>query len=200
MGFTWGSVTISNALIIYIVLSVCQGLYIAKYMYMQNKPVSAMITVVLLILVFYFFGKRWFQYGQLKGSKAWVIANAVAQSGSSPSTKSFSSTGLGAQGQSGSPACAAAAASTPPSTIWPPIVNHCPDFMVLQQDGSCADTAKLYGTTAIGQTVVPAYKGQKDMCSSVSTDPTKNQYLRWEGVVQAEGSCSPGNIGKSPSA
>ena len=197
MAFTWGSTSLSYAFIIYIVLSICQGLYIAKYMYMQNKPVSAMIAIVLLILVFYFFGKRWFQYGQLKGSKAWVVANAVAQSGST-SVAPLASTGLGAQSQSSSTACGTKA-STFPTTIWPPIVNHCPDFMILQQNGSCADTAKLYGTTAIGQTVVPAYSGKRDMCSSVTGDSAKNQYLRWEGVVQAEGSCSPGNIGKTPS-
>lgn len=153
---------------------------------MQNKPVSAIITLVLLILVFYFFGKRWFQYGQLKGTQGWIVANALAQSGSTPAAGS-------------SPNSCAPTASTTPPTVWPPIVNHCPDFMILQEDGSCKDIAKLYGTTAIGQTIIPPYKGQKDMCSSVTGDITKNQYLRWEGVVQAEGSCNPGNIGKSPS-
>lgn len=186
--FSWGSTNLSYAFIIYIVICIAQGLFLVKYMYMQNKPVAAMIALVLLILVFYFFGKRWFQYGQLKGTKEWVVANANAQSGSGSSSKS------------GSPnSCVPAGASTAPPSLWPPIVNHCPDFMVLQNDKSCKDVAKLYGTTAIGQTIVPAYSGQKNMCTSVTGDTSKNQYLRWEGVVQAEGSCNPGNIGKSPS-
>jgi hypothetical protein len=196
MALTWGSTNLSYAFIIYILISITQGLFIAKYMYMQNKPVSALITTVLLILVFYFFGKRWFQYGQLKGTTGWIKANALAQSGSI-STTPISSTGLA--GVSKSPSTCNDPPSTASPSVWPPIINHCPDFMTLQTDRSCKDTAKLYGTTEIGKTVVESYTGHKNVCPSVSGTPSKNQYLRWEGVVQAEGSCFPGNIGKPPS-
>jgi len=78
IGFRWGNTSLSFSFIMYILISVCLGLYLIKYMYTLNKSISAMIVLILLILVFIFFGKRWFQHGQLKGSSAWVTANALA--------------------------------------------------------------------------------------------------------------------------
>lgn len=183
IGFRWGNTSLSYSFIMYILVSVCLGLYLIKYMYSLNKSISAMIVLILLILVFIFFGKRWFQHGQLKGSSAWVTANALAQSD-----------------QSGSPSGQCAdGSSTTTASIWPPIVNHCPDFMIIDATGKCVDTNKLYGSgTALGTTIIQTYKGNTDVCSSV-IDPAKSIYLRWEGVVQTEGSCNKANIGKPPS-
>jgi hypothetical protein len=179
--FSWGETSLSYAFIMYLLVSVSLGLYLIKYMYTLNKPISAMIVLILLILVFTFFGKRWFQYGQLKGTTAWVQANAGVQSGSS-----------------GSASQCAGTSSTSGPTSWPPVVNYCPDFMTIDGSGKCVDSNKLYGTTNLGKTEIAKYTGNSNVCPSV-TDSTKSMYLRWEGVVQAEGSCSPGNIGKLPS-
>jgi hypothetical protein len=162
-------------------------MYLVKYMYTQNKQISAMIVLILLILVFIFFGRRWFQYGQLKGSAAWVQANA-AQSGQT-------STVASGQCSDGS-----AATSTNPS-MWPPVVNKCPDFMILNETGACVDTNKLYGTSSIGTTTIAAANvGQATdaTCTAVTGNQAQNKYLRWEGVVEAEGSCKKANIGKAP--
>jgi len=155
-------------------------------MYTQNKPISAMIVLVLLLIVFLFFGQRWFQYGQLKGSSGWMQANALAQSGSSSSGQCSDGSGI-------------ATSSAP--TSWPPVVNQCPDFMTLASTG-CVDTHKLYGTTAIGtltfsNTLPVSSTAAAGICSVMT--PAKSAYLRWEGVVQQEGNCISANIGKPPS-
>ena len=186
IGFRWGNTSLSISFIMYILISVCLGLYLIKYMYTLNKSISAMIVLILLILVFIFFGKRWFQHGQLKGSSAWVTANALAQSDQSGSTSGQCADG----------------SSTSTASIWPPIVNQCPDFMIIDASGNCVDTNKLYGTgptnANMGKTTITRYSGKTNVCSSV-IDATKSKYLRWEGVVQTEGSCNPANIGKPPS-
>lgn len=182
IGFSWGTTKLSYPFIMYILVSVCLGLYLVKYMYTLNKEISAMIVFVLLILTFLFFGKRWFQYGQLKGTSAWTQMNSAIQSGSASATAEQ---------------CGGVSSASVP-TSWPPVVNYCPDFMTIDGSGKCVDSNKLYGTTSLGQTQIAKYTGNTNVCSSV-TDPAKSMYLRWEGVVQAEGSCSPGNIGKKPS-
>jgi len=182
IGFSWGATSLSYAFIMYVLISVCLGMYLIKYMYTLNKQVSALIIMILLILVFVFFGKRWFQYGQLKGSAEWTKSNALAQSGSVAS--------VAAQ-------CGETSASGTTPTVWPPVVNHCPDFMTIDGNGACVDSNKMYGPKAsIGNTRF-SYTGTMNVCNSVTG--ASSQYLRWEGVVQAEGSCNPGNIGKPPS-
>lgn len=183
IGFSWGNVSLSYAFIMYVLISISLGMYIVKYMYTLNKQISALIVIILLILVFVFFGKRWFQYGQLKGSAEWTKANALAQSGSAASLAE----------QCGENT---AASATKP-TIWPPVVNHCPDFMTIDGTGACVDSNKMYGPRGATGNTKFSYTGTMNVCNSVTG--ANSQYLRWEGVVQAEGSCNPGNIGKPPS-
>lgn len=183
LGFSWGNVSLSYAFIMYLLISVSLGMYLIKYLYTLNKQVSALIAMILLILVFIFFGKRWFQYGQLKGSAAWTKANAVAQSGSAASLADQCGENSTVSGTI--------------SSVWPPVVNHCPDFMTIDETGTCVDSNKMYGARGSTGNTKFSYTGTMNVCSSVSG--TNSQYLRWEGVVQAEGSCNPGNIGKPPS-
>lgn len=183
IGFSWGTSSLSYPFIMYILVSICLGLYTVKYMYTLNKQISAMIVLILLTLIFIFFGKRWFQHGQLKGSSAWTQANAVAQSGSIASASQ----------------CGTSASSAGP-TAWPPIINYCPDFMTIDANGKCIDSAKLYGTSsALGGTIIQSYTGTSGVCPPFTGSPSPNTYLRWEGVIQAEGSCNSGNIGRAPS-
>jgi len=184
-GLSWGNTTLSFAFVIYILVSVSLGLFLMKFMYTLNKPISAMIVLILLLLIFFFFGKRWFQYGQLKGTTAWTQANALTQSGSTATP----TTGQCSDG-------AAARLNTP--SVWPPVVNYCPDFMIVDASGNCIDKNKLYGEpSSLGTTTISTYTGNKNVCSSVTGPASK--YLRWEGVIQEEGACNPENIGKPPS-
>jgi len=190
LGFSWGHTTLSFPFIAYILISICLGMYLIKYMYTQGKQISGMIVLVLLILVFIFFGKRWFQYGQLKGTSAWITANALAQSGQSSTPSGKCSDG-------------SSAVSTF-SAVWPPVVNHCPDFMTLDSSNNCLDSNKLYGTGTLGTTTVLysvpiALSGAKAICTTLSPSNDKDTYLRWEGVVETEGTCVAENIGKKPS-
>jgi hypothetical protein len=97
---------IGFALIVYIIISVVIGGAVANYFNSIGQTTGAMISIVLLILVFTFFGLRWF-----RGTK----------------------TG---------------------NTVWPPIVNMCPDYMTAVEGETttrpsktgtfCIDTKGLY--------------------------------------------------------
>jgi len=187
--FRWGSMKLSFAFIAYLLISISLGLYAVKLMYSQNKPISAMIVIVLLVIVFLFFMKRWFQHGQLKGSAGWMQANAVSQSGSS--------------GQCSDASGSTVIASTP--TNWPPVINQCPDFMTLNTSNQCVDSNRLYGMgTSIGaftfSNAPKSTTNSSNICNSIQNPTSTNSvaYLRWEGVVQNEGNCIPGNIGRAP--
>ena len=183
IAFSWGKLKLSYTFLMYILISVCLGMALVKYMYTLNKQISALIVIILLILVFMFFAKRWFEYGQLKGSAEWTKEKALAQSGSVAS--------LAAQ-------CGDSTQDTITTpTIWPPVVNHCPDFMTIDGTGACVDSNMMYGSRGATGNTKFSYTGKTNVCASVTGQ--NSQYLRWEGVVQAEGSCNPGNIGKPPS-
>lgn len=188
--FRWGSMKLSFAFIAYLLISICVGLYLVKLMYTQNKPISAMIVIVLLVIVFLFFMKRWFQHGQLKGSAGWMQANAVSQSGSSSQCPDASGSTV--------------IATTP--TNWPPVINQCPDFMTLNTSNRCVDTSGLYGmgssigTFSFSNTRPATTATSTVICSNIQNPTSANSvaYLRWEGVVLNEGNCIPGNIGRAP--
>jgi len=189
IGFSWGGMNLSFAFIAYLLVSICLGLYLIKLMYTQNKPIAAMIILVLLIIVFFFFGKRWFERGQLKGSASWMQANAIAQSGSSSQCSDASGSTV--------------IATTP--TNWPPMINQCPDFMTLNTSNMCVDTNRLYGTgSSVGAFTFSNARAtaatSQVVCSNIQNPSSANSvaYLRWEGVVQNEGNCIPGNIGRAP--
>ena len=55
-------------LIAYILLCVVIGGYSVSTLYKRSQTIGAMITLVLLILIFTFYGLRWFQGGNLKGT------------------------------------------------------------------------------------------------------------------------------------
>jgi hypothetical protein len=56
--------------IVYILLCVAIGGGAVSYFYKLQETTGAMVAMVLLILVFVFYGLRWFQAGELKGTKA----------------------------------------------------------------------------------------------------------------------------------
>jgi hypothetical protein len=70
--------------------------------------------------------------------------------------------------------------------------------MILNASGACVDTNKLYGTSSIGTTTIARGASQDATCTAVTANEAQNKYLRWEGVVESEGSCKKANIGKAP--
>lgn len=55
-------------LIAYIILCVVLGGYSVSTLYKRTQTIAAMITLVLLLLIFTFYGLRWFKGGNLKGT------------------------------------------------------------------------------------------------------------------------------------
>ena len=55
--------------IAYIVLCICVGGGLVAQLYNRQQTIGAMVLLVLCIAIFSFFGLRWFQGGELKGSK-----------------------------------------------------------------------------------------------------------------------------------
>lgn len=62
------------ALILYILVCVVIGGMVLNKFYSSGQSVAAMISLVLLILLFTFFGLRWFDAGELKGTKKGGVA------------------------------------------------------------------------------------------------------------------------------
>ena len=62
------------SLILYILLCVLIGGGIVSSFYNENQKAAAISALVLLILVFIFFGIRWFKDGNLKGTQQGTIA------------------------------------------------------------------------------------------------------------------------------
>ena len=54
--------------IAYIVICICAGGGLVAQLYNRQQTIGAMILLVLCIAIFAFFGLRWFQGGELKGS------------------------------------------------------------------------------------------------------------------------------------
>lgn len=68
-------------LIVYIVVSIVLGAGVSGFLYKRQQTVGAILCFILLILIFVFYGLRWFSGGNLKGSNqgggAWPpIVNA----------------------------------------------------------------------------------------------------------------------------
>jgi hypothetical protein len=55
-------------LIVYILICVVVGGYAVSTLYKRSQTIGAMISLVLLIAIFAFYGLRWFQGGNLKGT------------------------------------------------------------------------------------------------------------------------------------
>ena len=175
MAIKYNGSTISFSFIVYVLVSSNAGLMIIQYLFKNNKSLAAMIVLVLLLLVFIFYGLRWFSNFQLKGSAPWVAQTAKT-----------------ANGSSGSCGATTADAASPVNANWPPIVNVCPDYMV-SQNGKCIDPKQLYGNKGggNGSTSTSIAIGDKT-CGNYAID-----YLRWEGVVESDGQCINGKIPSS---
>jgi hypothetical protein len=61
-------------LIAYMLISVVVGGFAVSTLYKRGQTIGAMISLVLLILIFIFYGLRWFSGGKLKGTTNGKIA------------------------------------------------------------------------------------------------------------------------------
>lgn len=61
-------------LIVYIVVSVVLGAGVSGFLYKRQQTVGAILCFILLLLIFVFYGLRWFSGGNLKGSEQGGVA------------------------------------------------------------------------------------------------------------------------------
>jgi hypothetical protein len=61
-------------LIAYIVVSIIIGTGASGFLYKRQQTVAAILTFILLLLIFIFYGLRWFSGGNLKGSQPGTVA------------------------------------------------------------------------------------------------------------------------------
>ena len=114
-------------LIIFYVLSTLILVNICGWLWNTNRQIAAGLTLILLLLVFVFYWFRWFN----PAPKAPIPVDL--QTNCSNNT------------------------IPPPSCDWPPIVNMCPDFMVVWQNETngnvyCYDMHDVYGLRAYNGT------------------------------------------------
>jgi hypothetical protein len=123
-----GMITVDNKkkytihwwLILYYVIALLTMTSLAGWLIQSGRPIAAGLTVVLLLVVYTFFGLRWF------ANKPATKGSATADTSCPDSSKDSSST-----------------------TSSIPIVNMCPDFMVVWTDNTtgnvyCYDDKNTY--------------------------------------------------------
>ena len=155
-------------LILYYTIAVMTMISLGKWLFNSGRFVSAGLAVLLLFLIYVFFALRWFM-------------------NQSPSNKKPSSCGPSAGSSEGDSR----------SSSFPPIVNMCPDFMVVWTDPAtqnvyCYDDKNTYNmktynnaalTTGLNINNVPGQSAymiknaaQNSGATSISTDTNG---LRW---------------------
>ena len=189
---SFGNYTLNWNLFMYYIVDILVIATIVSWLMSRNQPIAAGLTCLLLILVFYFYYLKFFKN-----------APGDAHTASTPSTTS-------AVSQCGD----GAVPEVPPCSNWPPIVNMCPDFMVVwkspEREVYCYDynnTYNLQTATGLGLTTNLNINGltgqsaflQKDLVSKLKNNPGefanngKGRYLTWEGVWQASPSPQSAN-------
>ena len=154
--------------IAYIVLCICVGGGLVAQLYNRQQTIGAMVLLVLCIAIFSFFGLRWFQGGELKGSKPaaqqWPpIVNLcpdfmVATKGTDGNTYCYDPT------------------NTYPLTTDTKLVTFTPAGKTTSVTG-----LKIYDAAAKANPLkTPTTTAAKSIVDISST--TANQKMRWEGV------------------
>ena len=78
MAIIYNGSTVSWHFILYVVICISIGITAIRYQYMNNQIVAAGLTFILLLLVFIFYGLRWFQGFNLKGLSSANSSSASA--------------------------------------------------------------------------------------------------------------------------
>lgn len=161
-------------LTLYYVVCILIGVNVVGSLYKRDQPIAAIMSILLLLMIFIFFGLRWFGTPDPKGSsKCPDPNNTNAQSGRKCPT-------------------------------FPPSINLCPDFMVAYTEPTgrvlCYDVNNTYemkkasgaalmtGLTINGVGGQSAHTAGLELVNTIKSSPTtitgdpNGKYLRWEGV------------------
>jgi hypothetical protein len=138
-------------LILYYIVCILIAANIAGWLWNRGQTSGAIITLALLLLVFVFFGLRWFNTPDPRAAKA--ACAKVSGTGAEPDTV---------------------------LNPWPPSVNMCPDFMVAYTESTgrllCYDVNNTYEMkegTGAGLTTGLAINGVPGQSAYVMKDPAQ---------------------------
>jgi len=156
--------------ILYSLICVVVGAGSASFLYKRGQSVAAMIALVLLILVFVFYGLRWFPGGNLNGTKpsggAWPpIVNMCPDFMASfvdSSNKVYCYDAANIYNMKSATAGTAGLAATSP------MINGVAQPAYLLQNPGASDKNPLKTTLKSG--------------ASTLTQDSNGKYVRWEGV------------------
>lgn len=160
--------------ILYSLICVVVGAGSASFLYKRGQSVAAMIALVLLILVFVFYGLRWFPGGNLNGTKpsggVWppivnMCPDFMASHVDSATNKVYCYDAANIYNMKSATAGTAGLATTSPT------INGVSQAAYLVQDpGASTGTDKNPLKTTL-----------KSGASTLTQDPN-GKYVRWEGV------------------
>lgn len=161
-------------LALYYVVCILIGVNVTGSLYNRGQPIAGIISILLLLMIFIFFGLRWFSTPDPKKPSKCPDPN-------NPN-----------------------AASSRTCPTFPPSINLCPDFMVAytKPEGGvlCYDVNNTYemkkatgaalstGLTINGVGGQSAHTAGLDLVNIIRVNPTTissdplGKYLRWEGV------------------
>jgi hypothetical protein len=160
--------------IAYIVICICVGGGLVAQLYNREQTIGAMVLLVLCIAIFAFFGLRWFQGGELKGSKPasqqWPpIINLCPD---------FMAAVKGTDG-SAVPPTAGTSANT---YCYDPSNTYSLTTTGLTQFVPTGATAAVYGIKLATGGANPTYPLMAAKSIVDVTPDSNNQKMRWEGV------------------
>lgn len=161
-------------LTLYYVVCILLGVNVVGSLYKSDQPIAAIMSILLLLMIFIFFGLRWFGTPDPKdSSKCPDPNNTNSQTGNKCRT-------------------------------FPPSINLCPDFMVAYTEPTgrvlCYDVNNTYemkkasgaalmtGLTINGVGGQSAHTAGLELINTIKGSPTtitgdpNGKYLRWEGV------------------
>lgn len=164
-------------LVLYYIVCILIAANLAGWLYNRGQVIGAVLTIALLLLIFIFFGLRWFN-----------TSNQTTTSKCPDSDKKDIINGT----------------SCDDKNTFPPSVNLCPDFMVAYTEPNgrvlCYDVNNTYdmkqatggglltGLTINGVGGQSAYTSGIDLANAInattsqlSSDP-RAKYIKWEGV------------------
>ncbi len=163
-------------LVLYYVVCILIAANVGGWLYNRGQPIGALISLALLLLIFIFFGLRWFNTPEKQ--------KEVPKCDDSDNPNASSSR------------------RTCPT--FPPSINLCPDFMVAYTEPSgrvlCYDVNNTYemkkatgaglltGLTINGVAGQSAHTSGMELVNTIKNTPTvltgdpKGKYVRWEGV------------------
>ena len=180
--------------IFYLVISIVIGAGIVNFLYKRGQSIGAIFTMVLLLLIFYFYYLRWFSGTGVKGSTqagAWppivnVCPDFMASYKSGNNIYCYDAGDIYGMREAGTDSGLSSgltiAGKTGQSAYLMTNTNNNTNATSLQEDNGSAKRWPFLNTL-------------KTSPGSILTSNGQGKYLKWEGVIEGSGSI---NVNSAP--